>query len=352
MHTRDQSCIQSSLMKTLNVDLRHCYGIKALQHSFDFQKRKAYAIYAANGAMKSSFAQVFEDIAGAVESRDRLFAERKTSRSVTDESGNALAPASVLVIRPYAEEFGDSAKTSTLLVDATLRKEYESLHSGVEKATAALLKALRAQSGTKVNIEREISKTFAANEDQFYEVLVGIRQDLATQDDAPLANVKYDVIFADKVIAFLKTEEVTTALQSYIHKYNELLEASTYFKRGTFNYYNGATIAKHLADHGFFEAKHSLRLNATTSLELSSEKELTALIQREKETLLADEALRRSFTNIEKLISKNANLREFEEYLSVHEDIVPKLHDLAQLKRELWRSYLKTHSELLTPCRH
>jgi hypothetical protein len=50
-------------MQTLSVGLEHCYGIKALTHSFDFSARKAYAIYAANGAMKSSFAQVFEDLA-------------------------------------------------------------------------------------------------------------------------------------------------------------------------------------------------------------------------------------------------------------------------------------------------
>jgi hypothetical protein len=50
-------------MKSLHIELAHCYGIKALQHTFDFSTRKAYAVYAANGAMKSSFAQVFKDIA-------------------------------------------------------------------------------------------------------------------------------------------------------------------------------------------------------------------------------------------------------------------------------------------------
>jgi hypothetical protein len=33
-------------MHKINVDLKHCYGIKALKHTFDFSDRRAYAVYA------------------------------------------------------------------------------------------------------------------------------------------------------------------------------------------------------------------------------------------------------------------------------------------------------------------
>ena len=36
----------------------------------------------------------------------------------------------------------------------------------------------------------------------------------------------------------------------YVARLNELLDASTYFKKGVFNYYNASSIAKSLADHG------------------------------------------------------------------------------------------------------
>ena len=42
-------------MDRVKVDLENCYGIKALKHEFDFDKMAAFAIYAPNGAMKSSF---------------------------------------------------------------------------------------------------------------------------------------------------------------------------------------------------------------------------------------------------------------------------------------------------------
>jgi len=50
-------------MKKLNIDLENCYGIKKLKTQFDFSQGKAYAIYASNGAMKTSLAQTFKDIA-------------------------------------------------------------------------------------------------------------------------------------------------------------------------------------------------------------------------------------------------------------------------------------------------
>lgn len=47
-------------MDRVKVDLENCYGIKKLQHNFDFKKEKVYAIYAPNGVMKTSFAQAFQ----------------------------------------------------------------------------------------------------------------------------------------------------------------------------------------------------------------------------------------------------------------------------------------------------
>jgi len=63
-------------MNTLNVDLENCYGIKKLKAQFDFSQHKAYAIYAPNGAMKTSLAQTFKDIADVTVSKDRIFPAR------------------------------------------------------------------------------------------------------------------------------------------------------------------------------------------------------------------------------------------------------------------------------------
>lgn len=332
-------------MKTVSIDLENCYGIKKLQAEFDFSKAKACAVYAPNGSMKSSLAQTFQDVADGVASKDRIFPARACRREIKDEAGADLPKEGVLVVRPYDEVLGHSPKTSTLLVNPALRQEYEALHADIDAAKETLLKALKEQSGSRRDIEKELSSTFTARDDQFYVALNRIKDEIAALPDAPLATVAYDVVFDDKVLALLATDEAKAAIQDYIKKYNELLAASTYFKKGTFNYYNAATVAKQLADNGFFEAKHSVTLNADAKLEITSQKELEELIAKEKDAISNDEELKRKFAKLDKLIQRNVTVRDFEAYLLNHEELLVRLGNVPAFKEDVWKSYLKVRLE-------
>lgn len=333
-------------MKKIKLNLKNCYGIKKLDFEFDFSTDNAYAIYAPNGSMKSSLAQTFKDEADAVASKDRIFPARACSRIITDENGATPSKESILVIRPYDEVFGHTEKTSTLLVDAKLRKEYEQLHVDIDKAKDVFLAALKEQSGSKKDLEAEVSSTFTKSGDEFYKALFRIKEELLAQKDAPFAEIKYDTIFDEKVLSFLGTKDFKTAIEDYVKKYNELLAASTYFKKGTFNYYNAATIAKNLADNGFFDAKHTINLNAHEKLEITSQKQLEDLITKEKEGISKDKELRKKFAEIEKLLTKNVNVRGFEAYLAENEALLPKLANIESFKEEIWKSYIKKHIDL------
>lgn len=332
-------------MNKLNVELENCYGIKKLQAQFDFSQHKAYAIYAPNGAMKTSLAQTFKDIAGGTASKDRIFPDRVCIRKITDETGIDLPKESVLVIRPYDGEFGHTEKTSTLLVDSKLRKEYEELHIEIDKSKGIFLKALKEQSNSKKDLGIEISSTFTKSDDEFYRALIRVKDEVLAQKESPFADIIYDRIFDEKVLNLLGTKDVKTAIESYIKKYNELLSASTYFKKGTFNYYNAATIAKNLADNGFFNANHSVNLNADEKLEITSQQQLEELIAKEKELISNDKELRKKFEALEKLMHKNATVRDFKDYLEEHEELLPKLANIESFKEEIWKSYFKVRIE-------
>ncbi len=333
-------------MQKIAIDLQNCYGIKKLKEKFDFSDHQAYAIYAPNGSMKSSLAQTFKDVADGVASKDRIFPNRACSREIIDESGVELPKESVLVILPYDEEFGHTEKTSTLLVDSKLRKEYEKLHIDIDKSKDIFLKAMKEQSASRKDLEKEISSTFTRSDNEFYRALIRVKDEVLAQKDAPFADIKYDLIFDDKVLQLLGTEDVKAAIESYITKYNELLDASTYFKKGTFNYYNAATIAKNLADNGFFNAKHTVNLNADEKLEITSQKQLEDLITKEKEGISNDKELKKKFAKIGKLLEKNASVRNFYDYLTEHEEILEKLSNIESFKEEIWKSYFKVRIEL------
>jgi hypothetical protein len=267
-------------------------------------------------------------------------------RAIRDEIGAEVPPESILVIRPYDEVFGHTEKTSTLLVDAKLRKEYEQLHIDIDKAQEAFLKALKEQSGSKKNIAAEISATFTKSDAEFFRALLRIESELLAQKDSPFADIAYDTLFDEKVLGFLNTKDFKTVIEDYVRKYNELLAKSVYFKKDTFNYYNASTIAKSLADNGFFDAKHTVNLNAGAKLEITSQKQLEDLIAKEKESITKDKDLRKKFAEIEKLLTKNATVRDFQAYLADHEQLLPKLANIEALKEELWKSYIKARFSL------
>lgn len=333
-------------MKTLTINLENCYGIRKLDEKLDFSTAKAIAIYAPNGSMKTSLAQTFQDIADGQLSKDRIFPARVCTRVVQDENGAALLKESVLVVRPYEETLGHSAKTSTLLVNPALRKEYENLHAEIDAAKDAFLKAMKEQSRSKRDLEKELSLAFTATDDKFYIALNRIKDEVTARPDAPLKDVPYDLIFDEKVQGFLDTKDFKTAIDSFIKKYNELLAASTYFKKGVFNYYNAAQIAKQLADNGFFAAKHSVNLNAGEKKEITTQKELEDLIASEKQAISNDKDLRKKFAEIEKLIQKNVTVREFEAYLMDHEELLTKFANMADFRQEVWKAYIDTKFDL------
>ncbi len=75
-------------METIHVNLKNCWGIESLEYEFDFRrgtnKTKAYAIYAPNGMMKSSFAKTFEALSKGVQPQEERF-NRHPSCIVTSD---------------------------------------------------------------------------------------------------------------------------------------------------------------------------------------------------------------------------------------------------------------------------
>ena len=333
-------------MDRVNVDLKNCYGIKTLNKDFDYSKAPAYAIYAPNGVMKSSLAQTFKDASAGVKSADRIFPKRATSRSITDETGKQIDGERILVVLPYDEEFGPTEKTSTLLVDAKLRKEHEQLNVAILKAKDDLLAAVAKQASSKRDFDAEICLAFTSS-NNLERALTRIKDELLKQKETPLQDVKYDLVFEDKVLKALDTKDLKSAVESYIRKYNELLGASTYFKKGTFDYYNAGQIAKSLADNGFFKAKHTVNLKAKGGvLEIQTQAELEQVIAQEKEAILTDKELRASFDTVAAQLNKNAELRAFCRYLQDNEAILSRMNNVPNFREDVLKSYLKVNESL------
>jgi predicted transposase YbfD/YdcC len=333
-------------LKKIKVQLENCYGIRALKQDFDFSKKPAYAIYAPNGVMKSSFAQTFKDVANGAVSSDRIFPRRKTVRQILDESGKDIGKDNVLVVFPYDPLFGITEKTSTLLIEPKLREAYEQLIRETVAAKKALLDAVKKSAQTKRDMGAELANAFTPDGD-FDKALLRVEREVREQADAPFATVEYDILFNDKVETALGLGDLKAAIEDYVRRYNELLAKSAYFRKGTFDYYNAGQIAKSLTDNGFFSAKHSVNLRAQAgSREITTKEELEAVIAEDKRAILTDQALRTKFDTVSKQLEKNAELRKFCGYLQNNEPLLARMNNPGLLREEILKSYLKANEVL------
>lgn len=331
-------------MERVRLDLRHCYGIKSLAHEFEFKKAPAFALYAPNGVMKSSLAETFQDAANGRPSSDRIFPDRETARLIQDENGTEIAGERILVVPSYDSEFQPNEKTSTLLVSAELRRESEQLEARVEEAKEALLKAMRSQAKSRKDFAAELSEAVTRRSGAFEDAALRLLREVERQAEAPFADLPYDIIFNDKVAKAIADPKVMNVIQTYVRRYNELLETSNYFRKGTFDYYNAGQIAKSLADNGFFNARHTVNLyGGEGTVEVVDQEQLQGLIEAEKEAILTDPQLRKSFDQVQKQLEKNAELREFARFLQNDEAVLSRMDNIEAFREDVLKSYLKAN---------
>lgn len=329
-------------MEVLKIDLENCYGINKLQTELYFRQKdklpagSTYSIYAPNGFMKTSLARTFLDIQEGRESRDLIFHTRQSKREITTEPDNALAPDSIFVIQPYVEGYTASS-TATLMVNSTLRLEYEKSVLNIETAQTSLLKELKTISSWpgKTLPTDEIKKIF--NFEDIYEFFSEIAENLT--DDTEHSHLNYTEIFNEKTLSALKSGTLHNELQEYISKYQELVDNSPLLSK-KFNHLGASEVSKNLSTNGFFDAQHSLNIhNGIKKVEITSSQQLDDLVQAEKSRILGDKELSAKFDSVDVLLKRNAELKRFREYLAEHPDILPQLGDYENFRKEIWKSY-------------
>ncbi|QIS38026.1 phage infection protein [Clavibacter capsici] len=334
-------------MNSLQLELRNCHGIRELDATLPFDRKRAVAIYAPNGTMKSSLARTFNDFSHDAESEDHVFPDRVSERKIVDEDGNAPHPSAVAVFLSYDEQYAPDEFASTLLVHAPLRVEFEKINKELLELEVELTKALKKTARTKQDVATVVSQILTKQDDNFFGALARASYKVEQLDDAPFADLPYDVLFNASVEKVLGDSGMRDLLTEYVARLNELLDNSTFFSRSSFNYYNAETVSKSLASQGFFKANHSLLLSGDDgSHEVSSEGDLTALIAEEKQRITDDEELMKRLSALEKALNANQATRDFFGFVSDRPELLANFTNIDFFKEQIWVSYLKANEEL------
>ncbi|MFA6252341.1 MAG: hypothetical protein WCX74_02995 [Candidatus Paceibacterota bacterium] len=323
-------------MNKLKVELQYCYGIKKLNHEFDF-KCKTFVIYAPNGVMKTSFAKTFKDLAKGEKTKDLIYPERTTVREIKNESNVEISKEEVFVIEPYKEDYF-SDKESTLVVEKELKEQYEKIYRDLDEEKSSFIKNLKLVSQS-TDCEEEIISTFLeSNKDALFDILERIFP--SVDDFHTKYSFRYNVIFDKKGNVKKFLDKYSKTLDEYIKQYDSLVSKSIFFKKSlnTFGTYQANELLKSIEDNSFFEAGHSI--NLSNNLKISSAEDLKELLDSEMKKIINDEKLKEIFETIDKAIGQNAELRAFKEVIGGDNSLIVNLKDYELFRKKVWLGYL------------
>ena len=323
-------------MNELKIHFENCYGVKKLQHTFDFVKSKVQIIYAPNGAMKSSFAKTLEDISLEKASEDRIFTDRVNHRSALVDNRDILKEEIFVINRMQDSDFKEA---STILANITLKTEFDTINIKLNDTKKEFIKTIQPFFGLKENvIEQTITEVFKTD---IYSFIESRAIEVNGIETPILTNIIFHEIFNDKVSKFLNEKSFNTKIKEYISVYDKLVnENTTFFKKGEFNHNNADNVTKSLKENGFFRAEHKVKIK---DVEIGNIDELENIIKEEREKVLNDPELTSKFNEIDKALNANNELRNFRSYIENNQEIIKEFIDLENFKKKLILNYVASN---------
>lgn len=329
---------------TLAVTLKNCFGIANLEHEFDYDntdnRSRAYAIYAPNGVMKTSFANTFACLAKSEEPKEERFNRLSSAKILFNDE--ELQAKDIHVLPATINYFINNDAVSNILVSQEYKKQYDSLMKTIMDKKAELLNQLSKISGfKKTEIEQKILSDFS-NYKIFFDALKHI---LNISVKADYNAFKYAQILEETTLKNMQTQGFLDKAHEFTSRYQEVIEQSEgLYEKGKFNPVKANTAFDALEKQNYFDTGHLVFLRgASKPYDLE---ELKRIRNQVEERINADEQLK----SIQTQLAKNAPSRNILEFLEQQsqENIDILLTNIqtdkvSEFKQQLWAYYLKTY---------
>ncbi len=339
----------------LSGRFENCFGLRVFDlKAINFTGSNKAIIYAPNGAMKTSFTKSIDLIQAGNAPIDRIFGNA-TSFTLTYknvgvshlDNNDELKSLKAYVIHSFDEEY-QSDSISTLLVDKSLREEYDEIYISLSKAIDSFEKQLNMKSKVvKKGIRSVLAADFGLDEaSEWGVILPTIKSALEGYNyKSNFKDVSYQTLFNSKTTPILSDVEFKSNIEKYIDIYDGLLSRSLVLAKG-FDDHNVIELGKSFKKNDLFRASHEVRMKDGTNVK--SVKDWEDKLAAELSTLESSAELNSVFNKIGKLLNANIEGQSLKHLLDANRFVVKYLNDPKTLKRLLWLNYIaELESEFL-----
>lgn len=332
-------------MKTLRVNFKNCYGIQSLDDEFDFGNgkpgNKAFAIYAPNGLMKTSFTKTFEKLAQGKNAEEERYNRPSTSEAFID--GKPIQKDSIYVLKSEIDIQEDSSAITDILVNPEHKSRYDAILVDLDKQKTKVINALQKASGlAKKDIEKALLEDVGSND--FSECIAKLKECAISGESIQFA---YAILFDQKAIDVLKSAEFVSNAKEFNTRYQELFsQEGTIYQKGVFNPVKAETSFSTLEKQGFFSGGHRLQMRGDA--DAIGKTELDERLKKIHAHIDEDENLKKIRTSLAKNAQTQALADLIENLPSGQIDALLdrlKPEKQAEFRQELWAYYVQNSSD-------
>lgn len=335
-------------MNKLKVSLKNCYGIQSLDEEFDFAsnpakpKAKAYAIYAPNGLMKTSFSRTFEALAQNKVPEEERYG--RPSTCVVKSDGNTISKETIYVLKSEIDISSDSPAITNILVNPENKARYDELLVQLDELKSKLIISLQKSSKVKKSdVEQAVLNDW--DETDFPTCIGKIKATTILNDLSPY---EYATIFDSKAIEVLKSQEFISKAREFNERYQELFsQDGTLYQKGVFNPAKAEVSFTTLDKQGFFAGGHRVHLRGEPdSIDKATLDQKLKVIH---EKIDGDTELKKLRANLAKNAQTQALTNLIETLQAAEVKIL--LHRLepdnqAQFRKDLWCYYIQNNTDV------
>lgn len=326
-------------MEKLKIEFENCYGIKKLNHEFNFTtKNNVNVVYAKNGLMKTSFTKVFKKFQEGKENqiKDLIFNNTPIVKNIEVDDTNIIKD-EIFVINSFEKSY-ESGSISSLLIEENMQQrltEIISIKNTIfnnlkEKSGLDINKALSTKGFLK--LEEQFLNDFNFTEQSFLQNIESINLNV----DYDYSDIDYSQVFHKTVLNNIEKPTFQTSIREYLERSDEIYQEYSFFERGNFNLPKLKNIEKELKTSNFFVRTNKLHLDGTG--EFTNIDELTSKIE-EVELRLHETA---AFKAIDKALGTIEG-KFLKDIIESNPEVISELAtiNLTNFRQKLWLSYLK-----------
>jgi hypothetical protein len=333
-------------MDKLKVILSNCYGISKLDEKFDLStnggKSKAYAIYAPNGLMKTSFSRTFDALSKGELPREERFNRKATC--IVEIDDNEIDEKQIYVLKSEIDISTDNEAVTNILINEESKLQYDSLVSNLNKLEVKLVSSLQKKSKIKKDsIEESLMRDF--DEVDFVKS-IGLAKDIVVDENLDI--FIYNEIFDPKALSILESPEFLSKSSEFNQRYQDLFDqAGTIYSRGVFNPTKADISFNTLSKQGYFDGGHRVHLKGD-SVSINYE-ELKEKLRVVHESIDGDEELKRLRLNLSKNVQTQALTSLLENISAAEVEFLLKQvepENQAGFRRKLWAYYIQNNTDV------